>query len=282
MNKVLIGVVLGAVLGVFDGATAWFTPEVRKDLLGIIIGSTFKGVIAGAAAGFFARKVKSTAAGVVFGLLVGLALAYAVAAMQGKYYFEIMLPGGTVGAILGWATQRYGGASSGSLRGAAVAAIAIALFSISAYAHDGAHKATTTSAAFEKLKSLAGTWEARALTPAGDKTTVVYRVTGAGSVVMETMFAGSAHEMINMYTLDGDTLVATHYCSAGNQPVLKLNAAKSTENELVFEYVTKTGKEVAYINGVRIRFAEDGKVQESWSSSEGPNVELYLNTRGDR
>jgi hypothetical protein len=28
--------------------------------------------------------------------------------MQGKYYFEIMLPGGTIGAILGWATQRYG------------------------------------------------------------------------------------------------------------------------------------------------------------------------------
>ncbi|HVS32671.1 MAG TPA: hypothetical protein VMS98_14605, partial [Thermoanaerobaculia bacterium] len=67
-----------------------------------------KGIMAGVAAGWFARKVDNLWAGVAFGLVVGLALAYWVAAMQGKYYFEIMLPGGIVGAILGWATQRYG------------------------------------------------------------------------------------------------------------------------------------------------------------------------------
>ena len=50
--------------------------------------------------------------GILFGLGVGLILAFVVAAMpqpSGKhYYFEIMLPGAIVGAILGWATQRYG------------------------------------------------------------------------------------------------------------------------------------------------------------------------------
>ena len=111
MNKVLIGVILGAVLGLFDGATAWFTPDARPMMLQIIIGSTVKGIVAGAAAGIFARKVHSTPAGIVFGLLVGLGLAYWVAAMQDKYYFEIMLPGAIVGAMLGWATQRYGRAS---------------------------------------------------------------------------------------------------------------------------------------------------------------------------
>lgn len=111
MNKVLIGVILGAVLGLFDGATAWFTPDARPMMLQIIIGSTVKGIIAGVAAGIFARKVRSTPAGIVFGLLVGLGLAYWVAAMQDKYYFEIMLPGAIVGAMLGWATQRYGRAS---------------------------------------------------------------------------------------------------------------------------------------------------------------------------
>ena len=111
MNKVLIGVILGAVLGLFDGATAWFTPDARPMMLQIIIGSTVKGIIAGVAAGIFARKVHSTPAGIVFGLLVGLGLAYWVAAMQDKYYFEIMLPGAIVGAMLGWATQRYGRAS---------------------------------------------------------------------------------------------------------------------------------------------------------------------------
>jgi hypothetical protein len=32
--------------------------------------------------------------------------------MQGKYYLEIMTPGGLVGLIVGYATQKYGAASN--------------------------------------------------------------------------------------------------------------------------------------------------------------------------
>lgn len=112
MNKALLGLLLGGILGVLDGLSAWFTPAVRNQLLGIVIGSTVKGLIAGVLIGFFARKVNSLALGIVFGLGVGLLLAYAVAAMQpgpNHYYFEIMLPGGIVGTIIGYATQRFGG-----------------------------------------------------------------------------------------------------------------------------------------------------------------------------
>lgn len=176
MNKVLVGLILGAVLGVFDGATAWFTPEVRPAILGIIIGSTLKGIIAGVAAGFFARKVNSIVAGVVFGLIVGLLLAYGVAAMQDKYYFEIMLPGGTVGAILGWATQRYGRPAAARYASAVVAMFAAALFSVNVYAgeaHD--HEAKPgANAAFEKLKSLAGKHSPAMFKADGEKTTVEY------------------------------------------------------------------------------------------------------------
>ncbi|HSA93295.1 MAG TPA: hypothetical protein VLE48_09815 [Terriglobales bacterium] len=112
MNKVLLGVIVGAVLGVIDGLTAWFTPEVRDQMVGIVIGSTMKGVVAGVLIGFFARKVNSLALGILFGGAVGLLLAYAVAAMpdpSGKhYYFEIMLPGTIVGLLVGYATQKYG------------------------------------------------------------------------------------------------------------------------------------------------------------------------------
>jgi MFS family permease len=111
MNKPLFGLVLGAVLGVFDGLTAWFTPEVRAALLGIVIGSTLKGVIAGVCIGWFAKKVHSLPWGMVFGLGVGMLLAYLVAMMpqpSGKhYYFQIMLPGSLVGAIVGYATQKH-------------------------------------------------------------------------------------------------------------------------------------------------------------------------------
>jgi hypothetical protein len=108
MNKVLLGIVLGGILGVFDGLTAWFYPEVRNALLGIVAGSTIKGLIAGVLIGFFARKVNSLPLGILFGLGVGLLLAFGVAHMEGKHYFEIMLPGGIVGLIVGYATQKYG------------------------------------------------------------------------------------------------------------------------------------------------------------------------------
>jgi hypothetical protein len=283
MNKVLLGVILGAVLGIVDGATAWFTPEVRKDILGIIFGSTMKGVLAGVAAGFFARKVKSTAAGIAFGLAVGLALAYAVVYLGGgKYFFEIMLPGGVVGAILGWATQRYGRPATARHASAAVAMLACVFLATGVHADHGEHaKKVTPNAAFEKLKALAGTWDATMLKPDGDKTTVIYEVSANGSVVQETMFVGTPMEMINMYTADGDGVLATHYCSGDNQPTLRLNAAKSKADELVFDFVTVRGKNTAsYINGVTLKFGADGKVQEFWSTSaEGPHMALYLNSK---
>ena len=114
MSKPLLGLLLGGVLGIFDGLTAWFTPDVRSQMVGIVFGSTIKGLIAGILIGVFARKFKSLPLGILFGFAVGLVLAFAVAAIPsdtGKhYYFEIMLPGSLVGIIVGFATQRYGAA----------------------------------------------------------------------------------------------------------------------------------------------------------------------------
>ena len=108
MNKILVGLIFGAVLGAIDGATAWFTPEVRSMMASIMIGSTFKGMIVGLISGWFARKVDSVQWGIVLGSVLGLAFAYAVAAMQGDHYLEIMLPGFAVGAIVGFLTQKMG------------------------------------------------------------------------------------------------------------------------------------------------------------------------------
>jgi F0F1-type ATP synthase assembly protein I len=77
-----------------------------------VIGSTIKGLIAGVAIGWFARKVNSLPLGILFGTAVGLFLAFLVsymqkAAGQPPYYMEIMIPGAIVGLIVGYATQRH-------------------------------------------------------------------------------------------------------------------------------------------------------------------------------
>jgi hypothetical protein len=83
--------------------------------VGIVIGSTFKGLIVGAIVGWFATRRQSPGAGLVVGLIVGAFFAFLIAAMPnaqgGHYWLEIMIPGSIVGLIVGYATQRYGRAA---------------------------------------------------------------------------------------------------------------------------------------------------------------------------
>lgn len=108
MSKPVLGLALGGVLGIFDGLTAWFTPAVRDQLAGIVVGSTIKGLIAGILIGWFAKKFNSLPLGIVFGLAIGFLLAFLVAFLQKDHYFAIILPGSILGLVVGFATQKYG------------------------------------------------------------------------------------------------------------------------------------------------------------------------------
>lgn len=112
MNKILVGLIFGLLLGAVDGATALFYPETRPLIVGILIGSSFKGMLVGILCGWFARKVQSTGWGIALGSVLGLLFAFFVAFMDAKsgkpHYLEIMLPGFVVGAIVGFLTQRMG------------------------------------------------------------------------------------------------------------------------------------------------------------------------------
>jgi hypothetical protein len=113
MNKPVLGLLLGGLLGVIDGFSALLSaPEVEPMLTGIVIGSTAKGLITGVTVGAVSRRVRSLPVGLGAGLVVGLLLSWLVAAMPDEsgnhYYLEIMLPGTVLGLIVGFATQKYG------------------------------------------------------------------------------------------------------------------------------------------------------------------------------
>ena len=86
----------------------------RKNIVGIVIGSTMKGLVVGVLVGWYATRVQSLAKGLVVGLIVAAIFAFLIAAMPneqgGHYWFEIMIPGCIVGLIVGYATQRFGAA----------------------------------------------------------------------------------------------------------------------------------------------------------------------------
>ncbi|HKB12600.1 MAG TPA: hypothetical protein VKD69_18185 [Vicinamibacterales bacterium] len=112
MKKLLFATLLGGFLGIFDGLTALFTPEVRSQIVGIVIGSTIKGLLTGVIIGFFATRVQSLVVGTIFGLIVGGFFAYLILLMNPGHALNIMLPGCLVGVIVGYAAQRHHADSS--------------------------------------------------------------------------------------------------------------------------------------------------------------------------
>ena len=109
MKKPVFAMLLGGVLGVFDGLSALLSaPEVRPMIAGIVAGSTFKGVVAGLIVGLVAQRTQSLPIIVGVGLVVGAFFAYLVTLGE-PYFWEIILPGSIVGLIVGFATAKYRG-----------------------------------------------------------------------------------------------------------------------------------------------------------------------------
>ncbi|MFO1078379.1 MAG: hypothetical protein U1E73_11715 [Planctomycetota bacterium] len=121
MNKPVFGLVLGAALGALDGLSSIIYPDVREQgmLLGIILGSTAKGLVAGLVTGFVARKLRSLPLGVLAGLCAFVLVTLPIAMMENPdthkvYFWEIMIPGAICGLITGYATMRHRTAPEGA------------------------------------------------------------------------------------------------------------------------------------------------------------------------
>jgi hypothetical protein len=87
----------------------------------------------------------------------------------------------------------------------------------------------------DRFTALAGTWSASGLDGnSAPDVKIRYETTAGGSAVVETLFAGTPHEMRTVYYKDGADLVLTHYCASGHHPRMR---AKGMEGDkLVFAF----------------------------------------------
>ena len=137
--------------------------------------------------------------------------------------------------------------------------------------------------AFDRLTSLQGEWQGMA---DGVNTTLMYTLTANGSTLMEQCRPEKGHEMITMFTVDGDHLVATHYCSAKNQPQMVTSAITDAQQPLVFSLVRVTGLKTPddfHNTGLTVIKKDNDHLTQEWlyeaKGKSGKNVFHFTRVR---
>lgn len=120
--------------------------------------------------------------------------------------------------------------------------------------------------AFERLKKLEGEWISKDADTNDQPMKVTFKLTGARTTLVETQFPGEPHEMMTTYHLDGNNLVLTHYCAAGNQPRMKLIPGKDA-NRLVFQFTgisNLANKNAGHIHSAKYHFQGPDSFVSEW------------------
>jgi hypothetical protein len=119
--------------------------------------------------------------------------------------------------------------------------------------------------AFERLTSLVGEWRGM------DGTTqvkLIYTLTADGSALMEE-FRAAKDSMVTMFTVDGDHLIATHYCAVGNQPqMISGPITDPSAKSLVFSLSRVTGMKTLddwHNTGLTVTMEDQQHLTQVWT-----------------
>lgn len=115
---------------------------------------------------------------------------------------------------------------------------------------------------FDHLKTLNGHWEGKAN---GKDLKVDFRPTAGGSAIMSEILG--EEDMITMFHVDNDRVMATHYCTAGNQPRM-VASASSDGKTITFNFVDGTNiasPKAGHMDHLVITIADADHHTEDWT-----------------
>ena len=116
VTKPILGLAVGGVLGLLDGLSGFLEPSLAPVMGSVITFSLLKGLLAGIATGYVSQRVHSMPLGILAGTGIAAVLSLLVILRAGMALFwDILLPGMLLGAIVGFATQRFGRAKQSAL-----------------------------------------------------------------------------------------------------------------------------------------------------------------------
>ena len=151
-------------------------------------------------------------------------------------------------------------------------------------------KMQTPSKDFELVKGLVGDWKGTAdMEGKTVPTTTSFHLTAAGSAVVETMDAGTPHEMTNVYHDVNGKLMLTHYCAMGNAPEMKVE--KADDHSIAFKTIKANGidpKTTPHMHSLAYSLADKDHLTATWTSMnmgkehEAPAVFKYARVADDK
>lgn len=139
------------------------------------------------------------------------------------------------------------------------------LIAATSFAGEQSYDHTKSDAAFKQLSTLAGEWEA---VQDGTPVRETYTVTANGSALLIETKPANETPMITMITVDGDRLIATHYCIAGNQPHLVSRAPDDLRKGLTFLLERVTGLKTPddwHNTGLTIILDDNDHMTQHWT-----------------
>ena len=125
---------------------------------------------------------------------------------------------------------------------------------------------------FEKLKTLAGSWAGQLTTvpqePSVEGKFVQFslRVTSRGNaLVHELAVSGLPDHPVTLFYVDGDRLLLTHYCDAGNRPRMAGKISPDGKT-LEFDFLDVSGgNQKGHMHHAVITFIDDNHHIEDWT-----------------
>ena len=145
------------------------------------------------------------------------------------------------------------------------AKLALAILAVGMFAANAVSE-TKTAKGFDRLKTLVGDWDVA--TPDAKPFVSSIRLVSNDTALEETFQNEKDHQMVTLYTADGEGVALTHYCSIGNQPHMETPAASSGANEFPFAFVSATNMANAddmHMHQMTLKIEDADHFTESWT-----------------
>jgi hypothetical protein len=153
---------------------------------------------------------------------------------------------------------------------------------------------TAAISAFERIKKLSGTWQSKSTK--GWEERQEFRLIAKGTAVAtQSMPMPSADAskdvtapnapMLTVFHMDGDHLLLTHYCEAGNQPRMIAAAVEDGGRTVRFAFLDATNmasRTTGHMHAVTITFLDHNHFNEQWSWYENGREQWMETVHNER